>query len=170
MADVGRRQGLILTLSTFIHIKLQYSHNSKTIFNCNQLTLVTHQQLLRSRTIIHTLIAIMSSAMNATANSSTSSSTATTTPTSSTSAAPTLSSNTVSSSSASSPPPQPSDHSCVVHSESLATGKPVVWAALEEGYCCICTEGDGSEDNPIVFCDSCNMSVHSECYGNPLGQ
>jgi len=55
-----------------------------------------------------------------------------------------------------------------VHPSAPTTGKPVVWEQLEDGFCCVCEEGDGSEDNPIVFCDSCNMSVHKECYGNPL--
>jgi len=62
-----------------------------------------------------------------------------------------------------------SSAAAVVHPEpNLHTGTPVDWEPLEEGFCCVCEEGDGSEDNPIVFCDSCNMSVHKECYGSPL--
>jgi len=57
-----------------------------------------------------------------------------------------------------------------VHPENLSTGEAVTWGALEDGFCCVCEEGDGSEENPIVFCDSCDMSVHAHCYGNPLGQ
>lgn len=64
----------------------------------------------------------------------------------------------------------PASSLATVHPESLQTGRAVEWAQLEDGFCCVCEEGDGSEDNPIVYCDSCNMSVHVLCYGNPLGQ
>lgn len=37
---------------------------------------------------------------------------------------------------------------------------------LPEGIpCCICGEHETSDDNPIVFCDDCNIAVHQYCYG-----
>ena len=35
----------------------------------------------------------------------------------------------------------------------------------EYTVCCVCFDGDSSEDNPIVFCERCNISVHKCCYG-----
>lgn len=34
--------------------------------------------------------------------------------------------------------------------------------------CCVCGRGDSEAENPIVFCDGCNIAVHKGCYGNPL--
>jgi hypothetical protein len=35
----------------------------------------------------------------------------------------------------------------------------------EYTVCCVCFDGDSNEDNPIVFCERCNISVHKCCYG-----
>ncbi|GMH25603.1 hypothetical protein Nepgr_027446 [Nepenthes gracilis] len=34
--------------------------------------------------------------------------------------------------------------------------------------CAICESTDGDPSDPIVFCDGCNLMVHTICYGNPL--
>ncbi|KAL3576538.1 hypothetical protein D5086_021821 [Populus alba] len=34
--------------------------------------------------------------------------------------------------------------------------------------CAICQSTDGDPTDPIVFCDGCNLMVHTTCYGNPL--
>jgi len=34
-----------------------------------------------------------------------------------------------------------------------------------ETDCCVCMNSDIDDINPIVFCDSCNVSIHPECYG-----
>ncbi|KAJ9183052.1 hypothetical protein P3X46_006968 [Hevea brasiliensis] len=34
--------------------------------------------------------------------------------------------------------------------------------------CAICQSTDGDPTDPIVFCDGCDLMVHSTCYGNPL--
>ncbi|XWS10829.1 hypothetical protein CRYUN_Cryun38cG0031700 [Craigia yunnanensis] len=39
----------------------------------------------------------------------------------------------------------------------------------EDGILCdICKSTDGNPTDPIVFCDGCDLMVHSTCYGNPL--
>lgn len=34
--------------------------------------------------------------------------------------------------------------------------------------CAVCESTDGDPSDPIVFCDGCELMVHSNCYGNPL--
>lgn len=35
-------------------------------------------------------------------------------------------------------------------------------------YCVVCGEEHHFAENPIVFCDGCDIAVHKECYGAPL--
>ena len=40
---------------------------------------------------------------------------------------------------------------------------------MEELACCaVCNDGEWIEGDPIVFCDGCDIGVHTSCYGNPL--
>ncbi|CAN0925438.1 Protein Jade-1 [Linum grandiflorum] len=34
--------------------------------------------------------------------------------------------------------------------------------------CAVCRSTDGDPSDPIVFCDGCDLMVHTTCYGNPL--
>jgi hypothetical protein len=36
---------------------------------------------------------------------------------------------------------------------------------LEDDSCRVCGRGDSEDVNLIVFCDSCNVAVHQDCYG-----
>jgi hypothetical protein len=38
----------------------------------------------------------------------------------------------------------------------------------EDSKCAICDNGDSKETNLIVFCDSCDLAVHQDCYGDPF--
>lgn len=38
----------------------------------------------------------------------------------------------------------------------------------DEILCCVCHSTDANAEDPIVFCDGCNLMVHASCYGNPL--
>ncbi|KAL8237968.1 hypothetical protein R6Q59_019049 [Mikania micrantha] len=39
----------------------------------------------------------------------------------------------------------------------------------EDGVvCAVCQSTDGDPSDPIVFCDGCNLMVHTTCYGYPL--
>lgn len=31
--------------------------------------------------------------------------------------------------------------------------------------CSICTDGQGTRENPLVYCDGCNLAAHKACYG-----
>ncbi|KAL5061683.1 hypothetical protein RYX36_023420 [Vicia faba] len=43
--------------------------------------------------------------------------------------------------------------------------------AEEDGIlCCVCQSTDANSEDPIVFCDGCNLMVHASCYGNPLAK
>lgn len=50
---------------------------------------------------------------------------------------------------------------------------PVAIAPVESDddniKCCVCGSTDGSEDDPIVLCDSCNMGVHKVACWRSLG-
>ncbi len=35
----------------------------------------------------------------------------------------------------------------------------------EDAKCQVCTDGDYTEDNLIVFCSMCNISLHQRCVG-----
>ena len=35
----------------------------------------------------------------------------------------------------------------------------------EDAKCQICTDGDYTDDNLIVFCSMCNISLHQRCVG-----
>ncbi|EEB07541.1 histone acetyltransferase complex subunit Nto1 [Schizosaccharomyces japonicus yFS275] len=37
-----------------------------------------------------------------------------------------------------------------------------------DGSCSICNESECEHNNAIVFCDSCNLAVHQNCYGIPF--
>ncbi|GAB2257948.1 hypothetical protein Droror1_Dr00014108 [Drosera rotundifolia] len=60
----------------------------------------------------------------------------------------------------------------VVDDESCgADGKGVEDVEEEEDdgiVCAICNSTDGDPQDPIVFCDGCDLTVHASCYGNPL--
>ncbi|KAL7997230.1 putative Zinc finger, RanBP2-type, Zinc finger, PHD-type, uvrABC system, subunit B [Plasmopara halstedii] len=36
---------------------------------------------------------------------------------------------------------------------------------VDDEYCAICLESESYDDDPIVFCDGCNVAVHQYCYG-----
>lgn len=40
-------------------------------------------------------------------------------------------------------------------------------AEAKEALCSVCSE-EGTDDNPIVYCDVCDVGVHPTCYGAPL--
>ena len=37
----------------------------------------------------------------------------------------------------------------------------------DDAACCVCFDLESDEDNPIVFCEGCNIGVHKICYGMP---
>ena len=34
-----------------------------------------------------------------------------------------------------------------------------------DSICCVCHDGDSTVENPILFCDGCNIPIHQACYG-----
>ena len=52
-----------------------------------------------------------------------------------------------------------------VRAAKLSAAKNFKVAAEDLALCDICGEGDWEDDNKILFCDSCNVGVHQDCYG-----
>jgi len=69
-----------------------------------------------------------------------------------------------------SPPPPPPVSSTnpqqLVRSGSSSTIRQMNEEHQDE--CCVCQESEAPEENPLVYCDVCNVGVHAECYGYPL--
>lgn len=38
----------------------------------------------------------------------------------------------------------------------------------DHDHCHVCGDADGSKENPIVYCETCNVGVHVTCFGYPL--
>ncbi|XAR56415.1 hypothetical protein NMG60_11036893 [Bertholletia excelsa] len=54
--------------------------------------------------------------------------------------------------------------------DSNGKGKDEIEAEEEDDgiECAVCRSTDGDPSDPIVFCDGCDLMVHSTCYGSPL--
>ncbi|KAK5833903.1 hypothetical protein PVK06_017769 [Gossypium arboreum] len=62
-----------------------------------------------------------------------------------------------------------SHQKCINISPTKANKEVEVEEEEEDGILCdICKSTDGDPKDPIVFCDGCDLMVHSTCYGNPL--
>ncbi|TYI84620.1 hypothetical protein E1A91_D05G377900v1 [Gossypium mustelinum] len=62
-----------------------------------------------------------------------------------------------------------SHQKCVNISPTKANKEVEMEEEEEDGILCdICKSTDGDPKDPIVFCDGCDLMVHSTCYGNPL--
>lgn len=69
--------------------------------------------------------------------------------------------------------PEPQAHAAAT-SQAATSQAPTSQAATsvigeqpdnDDDSCAVCQEPEGFEDNPIVFCDGCNVGCHKECYG-----
>ncbi|XP_045804634.1 protein Jade-3 isoform X2 [Trifolium pratense] len=64
---------------------------------------------------------------------------------------------------------QPQKHDTDNNNNDDDNGQDVV--ADDDGIlCCVCQSTDANAEDPIVFCDGCNLMVHASCYGNPLAK
>ena len=43
--------------------------------------------------------------------------------------------------------------------------KPEVNENEDDVVCCVCGDGEYEDDNLIIYCSKCNMTVHQKCYG-----
>lgn len=56
----------------------------------------------------------------------------------------------------------------VSHSDSDSDSSSVSESAKDSdmvGACSVCLDDQGSDENPLVYCDGCDLAVHQACYG-----